>query len=150
MTKEEKDRIFNQLYELEERHPAFAENVRDNSYCEAIADVKRIIEGIKEQPSLPSNIDEAANEYTTEYTENENGNGGDDWEDDIAIAFKAGAGWMVNQHLELTWKDVVLFRTIFDAMDSKAEHGTLEVQPMTKDYYEEVLKRFLEKKRTKQ
>ena len=63
---------------------------------------------------------------------------------------QAGAEWMVNQHLELTWKDVVLFRTIFDAMDSEAEHGKLEVSLMTKDYYEEVLKRFLEKKRTKQ
>ena len=60
MTQEEKDRIFNQLYELEERHPAFAENVRDNAYCEAITDVKRIIEGIKEQPSLPSNLDRVA------------------------------------------------------------------------------------------
>ncbi len=51
----------------------------------------------QEQPSLPSNLNEAAKNYATEYTENENGNGGDDWEDDIAIAFKDGAEWMAEQ-----------------------------------------------------
>ena len=49
------------------------------------------------QPSLPSNLDEAANEYLKQYNESEFGNGGDDWDDDILITFKAGAEWMAVQ-----------------------------------------------------
>ena len=47
--------------------------------------------------SLPSNLDEAAKEYLREYNESEFGNGGDDWDDDIVITFKAGAEWMAGQ-----------------------------------------------------
>ena len=47
--------------------------------------------------SLPSNLDEAAREYLREYNESEFGNGGDDWDDDIFITFKAGAEWMAGQ-----------------------------------------------------
>jgi len=49
------------------------------------------------KPSLPSNLDEAANEYLKQYNESEFGNGGDDWDDDILITFKAGAEWMAGQ-----------------------------------------------------
>ena len=47
--------------------------------------------------SLPSNLDEAAREYLREYNESEFGNGGDDWDDDIFITFKAGAEWQIEQ-----------------------------------------------------
>ena len=39
-------------------------------------------------------LEKAAKEYARNYTVNDNGNGGDDWEDDIAIAYRAGAQWM--------------------------------------------------------
>ena len=91
MTKEEKDIIFNQLLEFEERHPAFAENVRDNAYCEAVADVKRIIERINET-SIPSNLDEAAEKSAEKVC-------------GVLLAdrfpfiqgFKSGAEWMAGQ-----------------------------------------------------
>ena len=51
----------------------------------------------QEQPSLPSNLNEAAEEYLEQYNESEFGNGGDDWDDDIRITFKAGAEWMARQ-----------------------------------------------------
>ena len=44
--------------------------------------------------------------------------------------------------LELTWEDVVLFRTLFDATDANIRLGSIKIQPMTKEYYQEVLKRF--------
>lgn len=47
--------------------------------------------------------------------------------------------------LELTWEDVKLLRLAFDATDSNIAHG-LDLQPMTKEYYQEVLKRFKEMK----
>lgn len=49
------------------------------------------------QPSLPSNLDEAAGAYAYEYTVNDNGNGGDDWEDDIKRTFIAAVGWLAEQ-----------------------------------------------------
>lgn len=55
------------------------------------------IEQLFSQPSLPSNLDEAAEEYLKQYNESEFGNGGDDWDDDIIITFKAGAKWMAGQ-----------------------------------------------------
>lgn len=63
----------------------------------------RIIEAMKvamnilSQPSLLPNMDEAAKEYLKQYNESEFGNGGDDWDDDILITFKAGAAWMAEQ-----------------------------------------------------
>lgn len=52
---------------------------------------------ILSEPSLPSNMDDAAKQYARNYTESDTGNGGDDWEDDIQITFKAGAKWMAAQ-----------------------------------------------------
>lgn len=47
-------------------------------------------------------LEQAAKGYAKCYTENDNGNGGDDWEDDIAITFIAGANWQRN----IVWHDV--------------------------------------------
>lgn len=44
--------------------------------------------------------------------------------------------------LELTWKDLSLIRLAFDATEDNINHGYLKISPMTKEYYEEVLKRF--------
>ena len=48
--------------------------------------------------------------------------------------------------LELTWKDLSLIRLAFDATEDNINHGCLKISPMTKEYYEEVLKRFKERK----
>lgn len=44
--------------------------------------------------------------------------------------------------LELTWKDLALIRLAFDATEDNINHGCLKISKMTKEYYEEVLKRF--------
>lgn len=44
--------------------------------------------------------------------------------------------------LELTWKYLALIRLAFDATEDNINHGCLKISPMTKEYYEEVLKRF--------
>lgn len=44
--------------------------------------------------------------------------------------------------LELTWEDLALIRLAFDATEDNINHGCLNISPMTKEYYEEVLKRF--------
>lgn len=63
-----------------------------------IYDVIALIDSLQqEQPSLSSNLNEAAEEYLEQYNESEFGNGGDDWDDDIRITFKAGAEWMARQ-----------------------------------------------------
>ena len=51
----------------------------------------------KHSTATPQGLDKAAEEYARQYTENDNGNGGDDWEDDIRITFEAGAKWMAEQ-----------------------------------------------------
>ena len=48
--------------------------------------------------------------------------------------------------LELTWKDFVLIRLAFDTTEANINLGSLKISPMTKEYYEEVLKRFKEQK----
>lgn len=48
---------------------------------------------------IDEGLEEAAREYAKEYTKNE-GNGGDDWEDDIQITFKTGAEWMKAKMME--------------------------------------------------
>ena len=48
--------------------------------------------------------------------------------------------------LELTWKDLALIRLAFDATEDNINHGCLKISKMTKEYYEEVLKRFKEMK----
>ena len=83
----------------------------------AYNDVKRILDNLetKEQLSIPSNLDEAAKDYASCYTESDNGNGGDDWEDDILIAFKAGARWLAEKGVTMSiddnteWEDVDTF-----------------------------------------
>ena len=49
--------------------------------------------------------------------------------------------------LELTWEDLALIRLAFDATEDNINHGCLKISPMTKEYYEEVLKRFKERKK---
>ncbi len=77
----------------------------------------------KELPSLPSNLDEAAKDYARCYTESDNGNGGDDWEDDILIAFKAGTRWLAEKGVTMSiddnteWEDVDTF--VHRNVDSK-------------------------------
>ena len=43
-----------------------------------------------------------ARRYATLYTESDEGNGGDDWEDDIVITFKAGAFW-ADENPDSSW-----------------------------------------------
>lgn len=96
----------------------------------------------KELPSIPSNIDEAAKDYARCYTESDNGNGGDDWEDDISIAFTAGAQWQIAQMMkdeerhELTWEDIEAIDQIFTDVFKEG------FDVITDNYYQEVLKRF--------
>lgn len=52
----------------------------------------KIGKNLQEEP-VSKDLEEAANKYAYDYTANDEGNGGDDWESDIAIAFKAGAMW---------------------------------------------------------
>ena len=44
--------------------------------------------------------------------------------------------------LALTWEDMVLLRTLFDAVDASQSMGALIVQPMTREYYEFLLQEF--------
>ena len=48
--------------------------------------------------------------------------------------------------LELTWKDLALIRLAFDATEDNINQGCLKISPMTKEYYQEVLKLFKEMK----
>ena len=48
--------------------------------------------------------------------------------------------------LELTWGDMSFIRLVFDAIEANIHLGAIKIQPMTKEYYQEVLKRFKEKK----
>jgi len=65
----------------------------------ALDDILRFINSLPEEP-VSENLEEVSRQYATDYTSNDNGNGGDDWEDDIAIAFKAGARWQKEQQLK--------------------------------------------------
>ena len=44
--------------------------------------------------------------------------------------------------LALTWEDLALMRLAFDATEDNINHGCLKISKMTKEYYQEVLKRF--------
>ena len=98
MTQAEKDKLYEALDNLEERHPAFAENVYDNAYCEAIRDVKRIVASIKEVQL--TGLDEVAEDYVdkTDHSgriEDYEGNEICVWRfDSMVNCFKAGAEWM--------------------------------------------------------
>jgi len=48
--------------------------------------------------------------------------------------------------LALTWRDMVILRALFDAIDTHQSMGALKVQPMTKEYYEFLLKQYNEQK----
>ena len=48
--------------------------------------------------------------------------------------------------LELTWEDMAFIRVAFDALEANIHLGAIKIQPMTKEYYQEVLKRFKERK----
>lgn len=43
---------------------------------------------------------------------------------------------------ELTWEDMAFIRLAFDALEANIHLGSIKIQPMTKGYYQEVLKRF--------
>lgn len=49
--------------------------------------------------------------------------------------------------LALTWEDMVLLRTLFDATDANQSMGALTVQPMTREYYEYLLREFNEQRK---
>ena len=44
--------------------------------------------------------------------------------------------------LALTWEDMAFIRFAFDAIEANIHLGAINIQPMTKEYYQEVLKRF--------
>ena len=48
--------------------------------------------------------------------------------------------------LELTWEDMAFIRVAFDALEANIHLGAIKIQPITKEYYQEVLKRFKERK----
>ena len=48
--------------------------------------------------------------------------------------------------LELTWEDMAFIRVAFDALEANIHLWAIKIQPMTKEYYQEVLKRFKERK----
>ena len=50
------------------------------------------------------------------------------------------------QDNELTWEDMAFIRLAFDALEANIHLGAIKIQPMTKEYYQEVLKRFKEMK----
>lgn len=52
--------------------------------------------------------------------------------------------------LALTWEDFALIRLVFDAIEASIHLGSIKIQPMTKEYYKEVLKQFKDFKERKQ
>lgn len=52
--------------------------------------------------------------------------------------------------LELTWEDFALIRLAFDATEANINLGSLKISKMTKEYYQEVLKRFKDYKERKE
>ena len=76
---------------------------------------KAIAVTFNDEPSLQSDVTKAAKDYARCYTESDNGNGGDDWEDDISIAFTAGARWLAEKGVTMSiddnteWADVDSF-----------------------------------------
>ena len=128
-----------------------------------IIDAKKKVEALLNEPSLPSNLDKAAKEYACEYTENDNGNGGEDWEDDIRITFMAGAEWMAKQlplpedsvafqkgvqegrRLEredaLTISDIEMLHALLYAVKNNKQLA-FTFTSLSDEQYEEVLRRF--------
>ena len=83
---------------LEEMKRAEYENCGGvNSKTGALQEVQELIASLQqEQPSLPSNIDEAAEEYSENILANN-----EDLQDAIEDAFKEGARWMARQGVTL-------------------------------------------------
>lgn len=52
--------------------------------------------------------------------------------------------------LELTWNDLALIRLAFDATEDNINHGCLNISKMTKEYYQEVSKRYKDFKERKE
>ena len=51
--------------------------------------------------------------------------------------------------LELSWEDLALIRLAFDATEDNINHSCLKISKMTKEYYQEVLKRFNKERKEK-
>ena len=51
---------------------------------------------------------------------------------------------------ELTWEDMAFIRLAFDALEANIHLGSIKIQPMTKGYYQEILKRFKDFKERKE
>lgn len=69
-------------------------------YVWALDDVLSFISTLESEKPIPNDLEEAAKKYAKAYTDNDNGNGGDDWEDDIKLTFIAGAKWQKEQMMK--------------------------------------------------
>ena len=82
----------------------------------------------QEQPSLPSNIDEAAEEYSENILANN-----EDLQDAIEDAFKEGARWMAEQGVSVDGKVVMDFSEPYDIINrrliAKLGDALLKVEP---------------------
>jgi hypothetical protein len=67
---------------------------------------------------------------------------------DMMSAYEEGYH-KAEKDLELTWKDFALIRLAFDVTEANIHLGAIKVNPMTKEYYQEVLKRFYEERNKK-
>ena len=80
--------------------------IRENGKCINGPDIENDIVGMN--PSLPSNLDEVAEENSKNYycscLENHNETGICDGCENVKLAFKAGAEWMAGQVMMLKWK----------------------------------------------
>lgn len=65
---------------------------------------------------------------------------------DMMSAYEEGYH-QAEKDLELTWEDMSFIRLAFDATEANIHLGNIKVNPMTKEYYQEVLKRFKELKK---
>lgn len=70
-------------------------------------------------------------------------------DDDIRSIYARGYR-KAEKDLELTWKELALIRLAFDATEADINLGNLKISPMTKEYYQEVLKRFKDFKERKE
>ena len=108
-----------------------------------------------QETSLPSNLDEAAGEYSRKdgnsawwLVNDEEGN------DDIMLirkAFKAGAKWMAGQGYRaaekdnaLTWEDVAILITIYEAGIENGDYRRYNDAEWMKEYSQDILRRFNE------
>ena len=64
---------------------------------------------------------------------------------EIEVAYYEGYN-QAEKDLELTWEDMAFIRLAFDALEANIHLGAIKIQPMTKEYYQEVLKLFKERK----